>query len=147
MSDHTLTGPQQRVLAAIAIACLLGLAIPSWSALPSIAAEQVVPGFQTIAAEQLAEMLEEKDFLLVNVHIPYEGEIVETDAFIPFDQIVMNLDKLLADKHAAIVLYCRSGRMSEIAATELTALGYTGVANLAGGMVEWESSGQELLFR
>lgn len=32
------------------------------------------------------------------------------------------------------MLYCRSGRMSEIAAAELVPLGYTNVWNPAGGM-------------
>jgi rhodanese-related sulfurtransferase len=77
----------------------------------------------------------------VNVHIPYEGEIAPTDAFIPFDQIGDHLDALPADKAAAIVLYCKSGRMSEIAANALVNLGYTGVSHLEGGMIEWQNAG------
>ena len=75
------------------------------------------------------------------MHIPYQGEIPLTDAFIPFDETEASLDKYPADKSAKIVLYCRSGRMSEIAARELVRQGFTHVFNLAGGMIEWESAG------
>lgn len=90
-------------------------------------------------------MLQFKDFFLVNVHVPYEGEIDATDAFIAFDRIAENLDKLPPDKGAKIVLYCRSGRMSEIAATELSRLGYTQVSHLSGGMIGWKASGFAIL--
>lgn len=42
------------------------------------------------------------------------------------------------------VLYCRSGRMSGIAAEELVKLGYTNLWNLKGGMLEWERAGFEI---
>ncbi|MBI3430527.1 MAG: rhodanese-like domain-containing protein [Actinobacteria bacterium] len=100
--------------------------------------------FNTLTSTQLAAMLQQKDFFFVNVHIPYEGEIKKTDAFIPYDKIVDNLDKLPTDKNAKIVLYCRSGRMSEIAARALTELGYTQVSHLSGGMIDWEKNGYEV---
>ena len=80
---------------------------------------------------------------MVNVHIPYEGEIQNTDLFLPYDQIEESLDKL-PDKDSPIVLYCRSGRMSTIAAEALVALGYTRVFELNGGMVAWEQAGLPL---
>jgi phage shock protein E len=94
----------------------------------------------------LVAMLGAKTFPLVNVHIPYEGEIEGTDLFIPFDQIEQYLDQLPADPSARIVLYCRTGRMSAIAAETLVARGYSDVWNLAGGMVGWEQAGYSLVF-
>ncbi len=90
-------------------------------------------------------MLAQKDFFLVNVHVPYEGEISSTDTFIPYNEIANNLDKLPKDKNAKIVLYCRSGRMSGIAAQELAKLGYTRVFDLAGGMIAWEKAGYQII--
>lgn len=94
---------------------------------------------------QLAAMLAQNDFFLVNVHIPYEGEIKDTDAFIAYDSIADNLDKLPPDKNAKIVVYCRSGGMSAIAARELVRLGFTQVSDLAGGMIDWEKSGYKII--
>ena len=89
-------------------------------------------------------MLDKKDFIFVNVHIPYEGEIAKTDAFVPYNEIEKNLDKLPADKNTKIVLYCRSGRMSSLAAETLVRLGYTNVWNVEGGMGAWETLGLPL---
>ena len=81
----------------------------------------------------------------MNVHTPYEGEIKNTDAFIVFDKIADNIEKLPKEKTAKIVLYCRSGRMSKIAARELMLLGYTQVSHLSGGMIDWKKSGYEII--
>lgn len=101
--------------------------------------------FATISSTQLAAMLQQKDFLFINVHIPYEGEIKNTDTFIPYDTIADNLDKLPKDKNAKIVLYCRSGSMSETAAKELTRLGYANISHLSGGMIDWEKNGYNII--
>ena len=100
--------------------------------------------YTNITSGQLYEMLKNKDFYFVNVHIPYEGEIEGTDAFVPYNEIAQNLDKLPEDKNAKIVLYCRSGKMSEIAAQELSDLGYTNVYNHQFGMHDWQSKGYKI---
>jgi rhodanese-related sulfurtransferase len=134
----------------VILAVALGLAGQAVVGAADQSAETQTPGqddagLATLKSTQLATMLQNKNFFFVNVHIPYEGEIRNTDAFIPFDQIADNLDKLPSDKGAGIVLYCRSGRMSEIAGKELSQLGYTQVSHLSGGMIDWKKSGYEII--
>jgi rhodanese-related sulfurtransferase len=102
-------------------------------------------GYVTVSSPELVAMLAGKDFLLINVHVPYEGEIDRTDAFIAFDKIGQTPTALPDDKNAKIVLYCLSGRMSEIAARELARLGYTRVSHLAGGMRDWQAAGFQVI--
>jgi rhodanese-related sulfurtransferase len=100
--------------------------------------------YTDVSVAELQTMLANKDFTFVNVHIPFEGDIAKTDVSIPYDQIDQNLDKLPSDKNAKIALYCRSGRMSAIAAKTLVGLGYTNLWNLSGGMVAWEQAGLKI---
>ncbi len=100
--------------------------------------------YKNVSADELNSMLKKKDFVFVNVHIPFAGNIPNTDLSIPYDQVEHNLSQLPANKNAKIVLYCRSGRMSQMAAEELVSLGYTNIWNLKGGMVDWERAGFEL---
>jgi len=100
--------------------------------------------YQNISVRELESMFENKDFVFVNVHIPFEGDIPDTDLSIPYNEIEQNLEKLPADKDAKIVLYCRSGNMSSIAAEALADLGYTNVSNLEGGFNSWEKAGLPL---
>ncbi|MDX6379809.1 MAG: hypothetical protein QOI57_833 [Rubrobacteraceae bacterium] len=97
-----------------------------------------------ISATELEAMLNNKDFTLVNTHIPFEGNIPGTDLSIPYNEIDQNLGLLPTDKNAKIVLYCRSGRMSAEAAETLVKLGYTNIWDLAGGMIAWEDAGLPL---
>ena len=131
------------ILSALFVAACAGSSSPATSSQP---AKVSVPGgsYTNVSATQLKAMLDKKDFTFVNVHIPYEGEIAKTDAFAPYDEIEKNLDRLPADKNAKIVLYCRSGRMSTLAAETLVRLGYTNVWSMEGGMIAWETLGLPL---
>lgn len=100
--------------------------------------------YKDISVAELQQMLKSKDFTFVNVHIPFEGNIPNTDVSIPYDQITQHLDQLPADKNAKIVLYCNSDRMSNIAARELADLGYTNLYNLDGGFTAWKAAGQPM---
>lgn len=127
-----------RLSVIILLAC--GPALP-WGPARALAQDASAQGYATLRSAELAAMLAAKDFLLINVHIPYEGEIEQTDAFIAFDKIGQAAKSLPGDKNSRIVLYCLSGRMSEIAAGELARLGYKRVSHLAGGMRDWQAAG------
>ncbi len=99
--------------------------------------------YKNMTVDELNQQLKNKDFVLVDVHIPEQNHINGTDAFIPYDEIENQLDKLPQDKDAKIVLYCRTGRMSEIAAQKLAEKGYSNVYNVVGGMVEWVKRGYD----
>ena len=101
---------------------------------------------QNVSADTLADMLENKSAMLINVHIPYAGEIEQTDAFIRFDDI-LNSAELPANRNAPLILYCQSGNMSGQAASALAEAGYTNVSNLEGGMLAWERAGYERIIK
>ena len=62
------------------------------------------------------------------------------------DQIAGD-DRLPSDQATEILLYCRSGSMSAIAARGLNDAGYTNIVDLDGGMVAWEAAGLPILQR
>lgn len=101
--------------------------------------------YVNVIPQELRSMLDSKDFPLVNVHIPYDGEIEGTDLFIAYDRIAERLGELPSQQDSKIVLYCRSGGMSAIAAGILVSAGYTNVWNLDGGMIAWDEGGYPLL--
>lgn len=100
--------------------------------------------FARLDPAAFARRMGDKGAVLINVHVPYEGELPHTDAFIPYDHIV-GAAQLPKKKDAELLLYCRTGRMSEMAANALHAAGYTRLAHLEGGMRAWEASGHPLL--
>ena len=62
-------------------------------------------------------------------HIP--GAIL-----IPYTEIENQAIELIPDKDKLILVYCRSGRRSKIAAESLAKLGYTNVKEF-GGIIDW----------
>lgn len=96
-----------------------------------------------VSPSELRSVLEENDVFLVNVHVPYEGEIPGTGAHIAYDQVRQQLSQFPSDRNARIAVYCRSGSMSAIAARALVEAGYTDVINLDGGFRAWQAQGYE----
>lgn len=97
--------------------------------------------YKNVAPEELKPMLEEKSVFLVDVHIPEQKHIADTDLIVPYNEIEKNIKKFPSDKGARIVLYCRSGGMSVEAARKLIELGYENVFSLAGGVGAWTAAG------
>ena len=98
-----------------------------------------------ISADTLASKLQAKDFTLLNVKTPYIGEIKGTDLYIPYTDLTSRASELPASRQAPIVVYCRTGTESKIAAQTLLDLGYTNIENLDGGMTAWTASGRQLI--
>ena len=78
------------------------------------------------------------DFLLIDVREKeeYAEGHIEGALLIPYDEIEESAGSLLADKQQTILIYCRSGRRSAIAARTLSDLGYTDVKDF-GGIIDW----------
>ena len=96
--------------------------------------------------DAFASLIEDEDVFLLNTHTPYEGEIDGTDAVIEdWENIGLNINKLPDDKNKPIAVYCRSGRMSAVAAEQLIDLGYKNVYDLKNGMIGWKESGREIV--
>ena len=101
--------------------------------------------YRTVDIETLATILEDNSdgYTIINVHIPYAGEIDGTDSAIAFNDMDA-LTAALPDKDTLVILYCRSGNMSEQATRALVELGYTQVWDVPGGIVSWQQSGRGL---
>ncbi|GAB1484022.1 hypothetical protein MASR2M78_28390 [Treponema sp.] len=92
---------------------------------------------------ELEKMLSsDTKILLVDVRTEAEyaeGHIPGAVLF-PFDELEnrkTDFAKLAPAKDAAIVVYCRSGRRSGVAASTLSKLGYTNIAD-AGAISTWK---------
>ncbi len=101
--------------------------------------------YTDIAVADLKGLLAHKNFVLINVSSPPDGQIEGTDLQIPYDQIDQNLAKLPRDKATMIVVYCRNGRPCGIASAALVKLGYTQVLNLVGGLDAWQKAGYPIV--
>jgi rhodanese-related sulfurtransferase len=96
-----------------------------------------------VAPDEFAERLADPKALVINVHVPYEGEIAGTDLFVPFDEIGSS-EALPADRDRPLVVYCRSGNMSAQATADLVEAGYRDVTDLEGGMAAWAEDGRAI---
>ena len=51
----------------------------------------------------------------------------------------------LADRRQPVLLYCRSGGLSALAAQSLVAMGFSDVRSIAGGIQAWQQAGLPLV--
>lgn len=102
-----------------------------------------VSSARLVGVDQFAERVGEPDVLTVNVHVPDEGQLPDTDLAIPFDEI-SDSEALPSDLDSPLAIYCKSGNMSADAVDDLVALGYTDVVELDGGFDAWVEAGRRL---
>lgn len=102
--------------------------------------------YRTLSIDELATIMANQSdaYTVINVHIPYAGEIEGTDANISYNDLDA-LTMALPDNDAPIIVYCRSGSMSQQATENLISAGYTQVYDVPGGMNAWQSSGRQLV--
>ena len=56
---------------------------------------------------------------------------------LPLGDVLTRAEEVMPDKNAQWLIYCRTGRRSEIAAKALIGMGYTNVADM-GGISDWK---------
>ena len=94
---------------------------------------------QISGAEAKALMDSESGYILIDARTQeeYDEGHIPGAILIPEYEIADRAEKELPNKDQLILVYCRSGRRSKIAAEELVKLGYTNVKEF-GGIIDWE---------
>ncbi len=101
-------------------------------------------GFDSVSSQELSVMLENRDFILIDVHTPEQQHIPGTDYVIPYDD-VDKITAVIPSKNSKVFLYCRGGNMSKRVAKELVQMGYTNIFELDKGLNEWLAEGRDVL--
>ena len=94
---------------------------------------------QINGAEAKALMDSESGYIIIDARTQseYDEGYIPGAILIPEYEIADRVERELPDKDQLILVYCRSGRRSKIAAEELVKLGYTNVKEF-GGIIDWE---------
>ena len=94
---------------------------------------------QISGAEAKALMDSESGYVIIDARTQseYDEGHIPGAILIPEYEIAARAENELPDKNQLILVYCRSGRRSKIAAEELVKLGYTNVKEF-GGIIDWE---------
>ena len=96
---------------------------------------------QNITPEEVKQRLDKGEKLnLVDVREPYENaEFNIGGTLLPLGKIQSMQTEDIDDlKDEEVILYCRSGNRSGIAAMTLDQMGFTNTKNLTGGMLAWQ---------
>ena len=82
------------------------------------------------------------DALIIDVRTAneYQQKHVQQAVNIPYDEIASRITTLAPDRSTRIILYCRSGHRSGIAAQTLREMGYQQINN-RGGLSDMQRSG------
>ena len=95
--------------------------------------------FEQITAEEAKKIMdsgEEHIILDTREQDEFDEGHIPNAILIPYTLIENKTEEMLPDKDKLILVYCRSGRRSKIAAESLAKLGYTNVKKF-GGIIDW----------
>ena len=93
---------------------------------------------QITAKEAKNIMDNETDYIILDVRTEEEFSKGHIDGaiLIPDYEITDKAEEILTDKDQLILVYCRSGRRSKLAANSLAIMGYTNIKEF-GGIIDW----------
>ena len=95
--------------------------------------------YVNITAEEAKKIMDtEEGYMILDVrtHEEYDESHIPGAILIPHTEIEARAEEVLTDKDQLILVYCRSGRRSKIAAEALLELGYTNIKEF-GGIIDW----------
>ena len=95
--------------------------------------------YMNITAEEAKQIMDtEEGYIILDVRTQeeYDEEHIPGAILIPNMEIEARAEEELPDKDQLILVYCRSGRRSKLAAEALVELGYTNIKEF-GGIIDW----------
>jgi rhodanese-related sulfurtransferase len=136
-----------KIHSAVIILCVLSISLSACQSAPPVMGREITTDegtYYVVSVQELQTMLENKDFTMVNVHIPWQGDIQQTDLRLAYDLISAEQEKLPSDKEQKILVYCLTSGMAKVAVQSLLDLGYTNLWMLEGGTTAWKDAGLSL---
>ena len=95
--------------------------------------------YVNITAEEAKQIMDsEEGYIILDVRTQeeYDQGHIPGAILIPDTEIKDKAEEVLTDKEQLILVYCRSGRRSKLAAEALVELGYTNIKEF-GGIIDW----------
>lgn len=95
--------------------------------------------YMNITAEEAKQIMDtETGYIILDVRTQeeYDESHIPGAIVIPNTEIETRAEQELTDKGQLILVYCRSGRRSKLAAEILVTLGYTNIKEF-GGIIDW----------
>ena len=95
--------------------------------------------YVNITAEEAKRIMDsEEGYIILDVRTQeeYDQGHIPNAILIPDTEIKNKAEEVMTDKDQLILVYCRSGRRSKLAAEALVDLGYTNIKEF-GGIIDW----------
>lgn len=96
--------------------------------------------YEQITTEEAKEIMDSGENIVildVREKDEYDAGHIKDAVLIPYGEIAEKAENVIPDKDKQILVYCRSGRRSKIAAETLAQIGYTNVKEF-GGIIDWQ---------